>query len=115
MKLKQAKQTLDDTDVDNLENPSSINIEGKKKRNEKIKPKLFVSGRLNRKKHKYISRSLILLKNVEDDVKDYCRGGDLCILNYLIKEGLKSIKSKEEALNIDMEDIEQEVISHDIT
>ena len=75
----------------------------------KIAPKLFVSGRLDRKKHNYIAKSLILLTQLEDEIKAYCRGGDLAILNYLIKEGLEKVKASNTPINVDIEEIESDI------
>jgi hypothetical protein len=77
---------------------------------EKVIPKLFISGRLDRKKHAYTAKSLILLTKLEDEIKVYCRGGDLAILNYLIKEGLKKVKASDTPINVEMEEIESDII-----
>lgn len=72
-----------------------------------ITPKLFVSGRLDRKKHKYSARSLTLLSKLEEEIKGYCRGGEIAVLNYLIREGLRKVKESAVTINIDMADIEK--------
>ena len=76
----------------------------------KTNPKLFVSGRLDRKKHNYVAKSLILLTQLEKEIKAYCRGGDLAILNYLIKEGLNKVKASNTPINVDIEDIETNIL-----
>lgn len=63
-------------------------------------PKLFVSGRLPRKKGTS-SRSLQLLHSIEEEMKQYCNGGDLVVLNYLIKLGLEKVKESQEIIIID--------------
>ena len=72
----------------------------------KTSPKLFISGKLNRKKHKYTLHSLALLDSIEKDIEKYCRGGENAILNYLIKEGLKGVKKLGTMINITTADIE---------
>lgn len=74
------------------------------------KPKLFVSGRLDRKQHKYTAKSLILLTKLEEEIRMYCRGGDLAILNYLISEGIKKVKESEDVINVDVEEIESNIM-----
>lgn len=75
----------------------------------KATPKLFVSGRLDRKKDKYTAKSLILLTELENEIKIYCRGGDLAILNYLINEGLKKVKTADAPINIDVTEIVKDI------
>jgi hypothetical protein len=96
-KMKKIKEQLKDQ-------PS---VMPEKERNTNISPKLFVSGRLDRKKHRYSARSLTLLCKLEDEIKTYCRGGEIAVLNYLIREGLKKIKESAITINIDMSDIEK--------
>ncbi len=72
-----------------------------------VAPKLFVSGRLDRKKHQYSARSLTLLGKLEDEIKAYCRGGEIAVLNYLLREGLRKVKESATPINIDMSDIEE--------
>jgi hypothetical protein len=67
-------------------------------------PKLFISGRLPRKKGTS-SRSLQLLHSIEEDMKQLCTGGDLVVLNYLIKLGLEKVKESQEIIIIDSETI----------
>lgn len=55
---------------------------------------LFINGRLNRKDYNYIAKNLVLLESLEKEIKKYCRGVDLTILNYLIFRGLESIKKE---------------------
>jgi len=74
----------------------------------KTTPKLFVSGRLDRKKQTYTAKSLILLSSLENDIKTYCRGGELAILNYLIKEGLKNVKESDAPIHVDVTELEND-------
>jgi len=78
------------------------------KKGNNIQPKIFINGKLNRKKHKYILRSLALLESINAEIQQYCRGGENAILNYLIKEGLKSVKSFNFIIDIKAEDIEED-------
>lgn len=78
-----------------------------KKQNQR---KLFINGRLDRKNYPYLSRSLMLLPHIEEEIKTYCQGGDLPILLYLIREGLKAVKASEVPIIIDVEDIETELM-----
>ena len=75
----------------------------------KLTPKLFVSGRLDRKKQRYTAKSLVLLNSIEDDIKAYCRGGELAILNYLIKEGLRNVRESNLPIHIDMVELENDM------
>lgn len=65
-------------------------------------PKLFISGRLPRKKGTS-SRSLQLLHSIEEEMKQYCTGGDLVVLNYLIKLGLEKVKESPDIIIVDSE------------
>jgi hypothetical protein len=96
---------------DNRESFKSIPLKKTVSRKEtKTNPKLFISGRLDRKKHPYTPKSLMLLTQIENEIKIYCRGGDLAILNYLIKEGLEKVKSSNETINVDMDEITSDII-----
>lgn len=92
-KAKQEMQTHKETDTAN-----------------QPKPNLFISGRLDRKKNTYIAKSLMLLSEVDEEIKIYCRGGELAILNYLIKEGLKHVKKSGTRISVDMEEIESDTL-----
>lgn len=69
-------------------------------------PKLFVSGKLNRKEHKYVTPSLAITKKRHDEIKEYCRGNELSILNYLIFLGLEHVKKNSNVVTVDISDIE---------
>lgn len=71
-----------------------------------VQPMLFVNGRLNRKNYPYIAKNFAILKGVEDEIKNICRGLDLVILNYLLFRGIESIKNEKDLLSIDYSEIE---------
>ena len=71
-------------------------------------PILFVNGRLNRKNCNYIAKNFSLLEPIEKEIKKYCKGLDLTILNYLIFRGIESIKKEEKFLAIEYADIENQ-------
>ena len=71
-------------------------------------PILFVNGRLNRKNCNYIAKNFSLLESLEKEIKKYCRGLDLTVLNYLIFRGIDSIKKEEKFLAIDYSNIENQ-------
>lgn len=106
-KMKKVKEGLASTAIP--EEINEINLV-KTKPVKKIPPKLFVSGRLDRKKRKYTVRSLVLLESINNEIKAYCKGGELAILNYLIKEGLESVKRAESPINVEMIEIEDGVL-----
>ena len=106
-KMKKVKQEIAITHTD--KDSSMIDKAKKIKQESKTNPKLYVSGRLDRKKHNYVAKSLILLESMDTEIKQYCRGVDLAILNYLIWEGLNSIKASSDTINIDMKEIESNI------
>lgn len=71
-------------------------------------PLLFINGRLNRKDFKYIAKNLALLHGLDEEIKKYCRGIDLTILNYLIYKGLASLKENNKFTSIKYSDIEEQ-------
>lgn len=77
------------------------------KKTNNIQPKVFINGKLNRKKHNYVLRSLALLESINTEMGQYCRGGENAILNYLIKEGLKNVKQFKTIVDIHAEDVEE--------
>lgn len=91
VKMNKIKETLAKENSD----------EKKDKKRLEISPKLFVSGRLDRKGCGYSIRTLSLLKSVEEEIKMYCRGGETAILNYLIMEGLEKVKKSSSVINFD--------------
>ena len=76
------------------------------KPNNSVEAKLFVSGKLNRKEHKYITPSLAITKKRHDEIKELCRGNELSILNYLIFLGLETVKKYNSVVTVDISDIE---------
>jgi hypothetical protein len=67
-----------------------------------ISPKLFVTGRTNRKKQKYIAKNIIIPVWMNEELKTYCRGVDISVLNYLISVGLKHVKESSSNINVDI-------------
>jgi hypothetical protein len=70
-------------------------------------PILFVNGRLNRKKCNYIAKNFSLLEPIEAEIKKYCKGIDLAILNYLLFRGIESVKKGEKKF-VEYSDIESQ-------
>jgi len=46
------------------------------------------------------------INNEEEEIKNYCRGGELAILNYLIKEGLKNVKESNVPIHVEVAELE---------
>jgi hypothetical protein len=69
--------------------------------------KLFVNGRLDRKKHTYIAKPLFLFSGLDEEIKLHCRGAEVAILNYLIKFALDAVKKLEKPLTVDIADVEK--------
>jgi hypothetical protein len=76
---------------------------------QEISPLLFINGRLDRKKHSYLAKNFALLGSLNEEVKSYCKGVDLTVLNYLIFRGLQSIKEKNEFLSIEYSEFEEQM------
>jgi len=108
-KMRKIKNEMDN-DESNITTEAEAPKPVTKNTKNKIPPKLFINGRSDRKKHKHEPKSLMLLSYLEEEIKTYCRGGDLAILNYLIKEGIKNVKASETPINIDIDDIETDII-----
>jgi hypothetical protein len=106
--IKKEMHSPTDNDIEKQE--EAINKPAHAQKSAKETPKLFVSGRLDRKKHSYTPKSLILLTQLENEIKTYCRGGDLVVLNYLIKVGLEQVKASETIINVDMVEISSNII-----
>ncbi len=96
-KLKEAEKELTKNGKNN--NPS--------RKENKDKPKLYVSGRLNRKENKCVMKTFSFLKKLDDDIKKYCNGVDGVVLNFLISQGLEIIKKSKDVLHIDVAEIEK--------
>lgn len=73
-----------------------------------IEPKLYVSGRFDRKKYTYNSKAFYINQNLDNEIKAFCRGTDITIYNYLIFMGLKAVKSLEKIKNAEASEIEEE-------
>jgi hypothetical protein len=67
-------------------------------------PKLVVNGRLPRKKGSS-SRSLQLMHSLEEEIKRCCSGGELVVINYLIKLGLEQVKKSETTIFVNADDM----------
>lgn len=114
-KMQKIKNEMVVQEIESIANSSEEKVNKKSKitnqsEKQKVTPKLFVNGRLDRKKHTYVAKSLILLTHLEEEIKLYCRGGDLAILNYLIKEGLEKVKTSVLSINVDIEEIERNIV-----
>lgn len=71
-----------------------------------IEPKLFVNGRLDRKNYTYLPRSLHILEGLLDEIHTYCKGNEVAIYQFLIHEGLKSVKTHGTSVYVDIKDME---------
>jgi len=80
----------------------------KDKQETAIDPKLFVSGRLNRKDCNYIARSLHISETLLNDINAHCKGSESAIYNYLLTEGLRKIKEASGMIHVDIKDMEGE-------
>jgi hypothetical protein len=69
-------------------------------------PKLFVSGRLNRKDCNYVARSLHISESLLNDINQHCKGSESAIYNYLLNEGLKKIKESPNMIHVDIKEME---------
>ena len=67
-------------------------------------PKLVVNGRLPRKKGSS-SRSLQLMHSLEEEIKRHCSGGELVVINYLIKLGLEQVKNSDGTIFVNADDM----------
>jgi hypothetical protein len=85
-----------------------INISHNKEIDSSSSPILFVNGRLNRKNCNYIPKNFSLLEPIEKEIKKYCKGLDLAVLNYLIFRGIESIKKEEKFLAVEYSSIENQ-------
>jgi len=89
-----------------VENDLGITAPEQKQKPFYTSPLLFVNGRLDRKNHLYIAKNFSLLSPLNDEIKKYCKGIDLTILNYLIFLGLKSLKKENEFKSIEYSEFE---------
>jgi hypothetical protein len=69
-------------------------------------PIVFLEGRLNRKENKYLSKNLTILEKLNNEIKIYCKGIDLVVLNYILHKGIESIKKDKNFSVINFKDIE---------
>ena len=70
-------------------------------------PLLFINGRLDRKHCQYVAKNFSLLSGLNQEIKDYCKGVDLTLLNYLIYRGLESIKQEKKFTIVEYSEIEK--------
>ena len=74
-------------------------------------PLLFINGRLDRKNRAYTAKNFAILEQLNEEVKKYCKGVDLAILNYLIAEGLNRVKESNKLISIEYSDFESNIES----
>lgn len=72
-----------------------------------VTPKLYVSGRFDRKSYSYQAKSFYINEKLDEEIKAYCRGTDITVYNYLIYLGLNSVKELSEGINAGAPDIEK--------
>ncbi len=121
-KMAQAKKELNPNsfqteEISNTEEPvvnhpqknkSSSTIKKQYKQEETTsEPKLFVSGRLNRKDCNYVARSLHIAEALLNDINQHCKGSESAIYNYLLNEGLKKIKESSGMIHVDIKEMEE--------
>ena len=83
------------------------NVESDEPKKASLDSLLFVNGRLDRKNYKYVAKNFSLLEGIEIELKKYCKGLDLPLLNYLIYRGIKAIKQDDNFQMIEYSDIEK--------
>jgi len=121
-KMAQAKkelnpQSLQTEEIQTIEEPI-LNDPKKEKLSSSLKkksipeapssePKLFVSGRLNRKDCNYVARSLHIAEALLNDINQHCKGSESAIYNYLLNEGLKKIKESSGMVHVDIKEMEE--------
>jgi hypothetical protein len=74
-----------------------------------LAPLLFISGRLDRKHYSYIAKNFSLLEELNQEIKKYCKGVDLTLLNYLIYKGLESVKKQNKFIVVEYSEIEKNI------
>ena len=115
-KMRQVKKELESAEINDNSSESeknkaalpenfAFNVEVE---DQKTDYKLFVNGRLDRKKHTYIAKPLFLFSGLDEEIKLHCRGAEVAILNYLIKFALDAVKKLEKPLTVDIADVEKE-------
>ncbi len=71
------------------------------------KEKLYVAGRANRKEFEYVTKGFYILKSLDEQVKEYCSGGDVAVYNKLIDIGLEVVKSSQDIMFSNVSDLEK--------
>ena len=114
-KMRRIKAELEEQAVTNENVDKQVSVQADSSRtsninvdNTQIEHKLFISGRLDRKKNTYTAKPLVLFSGLDNELKRYCRGPEIAILNYIIKLGLDAVKKLEKPLMVDISDIERE-------
>jgi hypothetical protein len=94
-KLSIARKELDNLQNDDLHD--DVKTQGEEVIEQAIKdsPKFHLTGRCNRKLHKYSTKAFYILDGLDMEIKRYCNGGDVAIFNYLMHLGLSEIKKRE--------------------
>ena len=65
---------------------------------------LLINGKLDRENHTYIQKKILILDSLNKEIKKFCKGSNLTILNYLIFLGLKNLKDNNKLLSIKYSD-----------
>lgn len=68
---------------------------------------IFVNGKLDKTKSRYLSKNIHIHQGLCDEVKQYCMGMDQAVFNYLIYLGLNSVKNAEKPIMVDIKEIEK--------
>lgn len=112
-RLKKAKQdlagTLNEAQEEKTQpqkEETSHKSNTQKKNSIAVNPKLYVAGRFNRKGNNYTSKSFYIHKDLDSQIKAYCRGTDITVYNYLISYGLEAIKNLPEMKTVDASEVE---------
>ena len=80
------------SEEDNVDNFNDLFI---KESPSKDSPKFHLTGRCDRKNHKYSTKAFYILEDLDVEIKRYCNGGDVAVFNYLLHLGLSEIKKRD--------------------
>lgn len=92
-KLSIARKELDNLQNDDINDDVKTQLESEQAI--KNSPKFHLTGRCNRKIHKYTTKAFYILDGLDMEIKRYCNGGDVAIFNYLMHLGLSEIKKRD--------------------
>ena len=92
-KLSIARKELDNLQYDDINDDVKTKLESEQAI--KNSPKFHLTGRCNRKIHKYTTKAFYILDGLDMEIKRYCNGGDVAIFNYLMHLGLSEIKKRD--------------------